>query len=83
MTTLDWLVISSIALVAAYPLCVSYVHAIAGWSSGGKKGDDIEAWRQRWVASLITLGREIEAGKGGLQSKPDAQRLAKDSIRAR
>lgn len=40
--------------------------------------DAVEAWRQKWTALLITLGREIDGGEGGLNDPAQATLLNRE-----
>lgn len=76
----DIAVLSVLALTAAFPLVWS--GAAKAMAVVGKKNvaspDAVEQWRQRWTGLLITLGREIESGNGGLSRQAEALRLSRE-----
>jgi hypothetical protein len=80
MNRLDLLVLSAIAVVAAYPLVrTAASRAVQAFRrQGSVSPDSVEKWRQKWTSLLITLGREIEGGSGSLTRQDEALRLSRE-----
>lgn len=79
MGLLDIAVLSALALFAAYPYILSATSGLTSlFAPGPPSLDAVEKWRQRWVTLLITLSREIEAGKGGVGEQKQARMLCNE-----
>lgn len=80
MGLIDLAVLSALGLAAAYPLLKAAIQKASAFTRRAKvdSPDAVEQWRQRWTALLITLGREIESGEGGLPRKDQALMLSKE-----
>lgn len=78
LDTTDLLVIATIAGVAGFPYVKGVLlkaRTLLNKREQLDNPDTVEQWRQRWTSSLITLGREIEAGNGQLANPEDAQEI--------
>lgn len=81
MSLMDLVVLSALAVLAGYPLAKSAFATVrlrAFARASAAETDGVAKWRQKWTASLITLGTEIEAGNGGQLRKEEALKLSKE-----
>ena len=79
MGLLDIAVLSALGLFAAYPFILQATGRLKSLLVPGPPSlDAVEKWRQRWVTLLITLSREIEAGKGGVGEQKQARMLCNE-----
>lgn len=77
MSHIDLAFGAAVALVVAWPVVWKYASKLR---ATGPQATSVEAWRQKWTATLITLIDQIEAGGGHFTSKDSAVRLAKELL---
>lgn len=85
MTLLDVLVICVLVGGAAWPAVSAAVPRIfsprpAARPAEPAEGSPIEAWRQAWASTIITLIDQIEGGHGHFEDEKVALRLAKELL---
>lgn len=88
MSSLDLVVIGSIAVAAAWPLLTGAVRRIAAASKPrpaappavSAAGSTTEDWRQAWASTFISLIEEIESGESHFEDDKAALRLAKELL---
>ena len=84
MGMIDYAVIAVLSLAAAWPVLAPLASRLkprpAPAAAKPAAGSPIEAWRQAWAATLITLLNEIEAGEGHFEDEKAAIRLAKELL---
>lgn len=85
MGLLDWLVIGTLAVMAAWPWVASRFAAFvatrpAASAAKPADGSPIEEWRQAWSSTLISLIDDIEGGEGHFADEKSALKLAKELL---
>lgn len=75
MSLLDLAVISVLALVAAVPFGKKALTLVRKKAA---PEDTIEAWRQKWVSSLVTLGRDIESNPSMVNNPQQSTLLTRE-----
>lgn len=90
MSSSDLIVYSGLAALALAPAikpALSWVYGVASSAAptlplkpAAPEGDTLEAWRQKWSATLITFIESIEGGEGSLEDDAKATRLARELI---
>jgi len=75
MKLLDVIVAVSIAAILAWPALRKFVPKMPV-----SQGSQVELWRQKWTATLITLLDQIEAGQGQFNDKAAAVRLGRELL---
>lgn len=87
MSSSDLIVYSGLAALAIAPLAQPAIAwAYGKWASAAPtpglphQSDTLEAWRQKWSATLISFIESIEAGEGHLEDEAKATRLTRELI---